>query len=134
MMLFAILSMLGPQQQHLVDNMSALVLHESSELEKMTTSDSDKGEALRSTKGTDMQQVVRRVLSSRGYVDRRLASIFGARITDREKRDNVDLDFQLEKTTRKLLHAEEQQQPVNFVDAVEPEQVEVTAQIEAETV
>ena len=134
MMLLAILSMLSPQQQHLVDSMSALVLHESSELEKMTTSDSDKGEALRSTKGTDMQQVVRRVLSSRGYVDRRLASIFGARKTDREKRDNVELDLQLEKTTRKLVYAVEQQQPAHFVDAVEPEQVEVTAQIEAETV
>ena len=62
MMMLAVLTMLKPSQQHLVNQMSALVINESSDLVKLTTSDSDKGEALRSFDGVNMEEVVKNVL------------------------------------------------------------------------
>ena len=73
MMLLSVLTLLSPKQQQLVDNLSAMVIHESSDLDKMTTSDSDKGEVLRTQKGVDLSKVFSNVRNSKFAADIRLA-------------------------------------------------------------
>ena len=73
MMLLSVLTLLSPKQQQLVDNLSALVIHDTSDLGKITSSDSDKGEVLRTQKGVDLSKVFSNVRNSKFAADIRLA-------------------------------------------------------------